>query len=267
MSPRRASIAAAALIALLAGCRAAPSETGSAAAAPAETAPATRPRLGLLTGLPLYHPLGADVAAIAAGTAAVPWQRAGLERAFTLEPLDTLSPIPALAPGAPPTDPLAGLARLAVIQPRGLSPADNVALDDWVRGGGHLLMVLDPLLTGDYDLPIVDPRHPPGSAIIPPVVARWGMSIAAPLPDTDDAATGTDTLPGGAGLPYAWPGSIALLPGAAGKACVRHAARIAVCRVGKGQVTLIADAALFEHPELAGEDGAALRAVVLEAVG
>ena len=62
-----------------------------------------------------------------------------IEARYTLQPLDTLSPVPALSPDAPDTDPLAGLERLAVIQPRGLSPADNVALDQWVRGGGRLL--------------------------------------------------------------------------------------------------------------------------------
>ena len=35
-----------------------------------------------------------------------------------------------------------------------------------------------------------------------------------------------------------------------------------MCRLGKGQVTLIADAALFEHPERAGEGGGGLVAVL-----
>jgi hypothetical protein len=35
--------------------------------------------------------------------------------------------------------------------------------------------------------------------------------------------------------------------------------------VCKGRVTLIADAALFEHPELAGEGGAAVQAVLAAA--
>jgi hypothetical protein len=38
------------------------------------------------------------------------------------------------------------------------------------------------------------------------------------------------------------------------------------CIVGAGQVTLIADAALFEHAELAGEGGAGLRALVAAAL-
>ena len=113
-----------------------------------------------MTSLPLYWPADAALADIAAGTAPPPWQRRAIEADYRLVPLDTLSPIPALSPDAPDTDPLAGLGLLAVIQPRGLSPADNVALDDWVRRGGRLLMALDPALTGDYEAPLGDPRRP-----------------------------------------------------------------------------------------------------------
>jgi len=48
-------------------------------------------------------------------------------------------------------------------------------------------------------------------------------------------------------------------------ACVSHGRAGATCAVGKGRVTLIADAALFENPDMAGQEGAALRAVLREA--
>lgn len=235
----RTSFGFALLLLLLAACRAAPAQQPAAEEPPA---------IGLMSSLPLYWPADAALADIAAGTAAVPWQRRAIETRYRIVPLDTLSPIPALSPGAPETDPLAGLERLAVIQPRGLSPADNVALDNWVRGGGRLLMVLDPALTGDYAAPLGDPRRPVDSALIPPVVERWGLAIGFPLdkPDAGDA------------------GLVALLPAAA-NACTQPAAAIAVCRIGKGEVTLIADAALFEHPELAGEGGEEIASVLAAA--
>lgn len=220
-----------------------------------------------MTSLPLYWPLGAGVEAIAAGRAPVPWQRSALEQAFVLEPLDTLSPIPGLTPDAPETDPLAGLTRLAVIQPRGLSPADNVALDDWVRGGGRLLMVLDPFLTGEYDLPLGDPRRPADTALIPPVVARWGLKVSYAVAETPENYAGTRDLPGGLVLPFAQPGLIIILP-EGGKHCTLQGegAVMAICHIGKGKVTLIADAAIFEHPGDAGEGGANLRALVASAL-
>lgn len=254
MAPRRTRALAAALIALLlAGCARAP-------AAPLEDA--ERARLGLMTSLPLYWPLGAGVEQIASGRAAVPWQRTALEEAYELAPLDTLAPIPGLAPDAPESDPLAGLTRLAVIQPRGLSPADNVALDGWVRGGGRLLLVLDPALTGDYDLPLGDPRRPVDTALIPPVVARWGLAISF---DEREAPELRHARLGEASLPLALAGRITL--GKAARGCTLTAAGAAArCRIGKGRAVLLADAALFEHGELAGEGGAALRALIAEAL-
>lgn len=254
MSPLRNSLIAAALLAL-AACRAAPGE--------AHQDGAPRVKLGLMSSMPLYWPLGADMTAIARGNADLPWQRAALSGDYAIEPLDTLSPIPALSPDAPDTDPLKGLTRLAVIQPRGLSPADNVALDDWVRAGGRLLLVLDPVLTGEYDLPLGDPRRPVDTALIPPIVARWGLAVSfdeAQAPAVFQSRL--DETP----LPLELPGRIAITDPAAAQCALLAEGAAARCQVGKGQVTLIADAALFEHPELAGEDGEALRAVVRTAL-
>lgn len=190
-----------AALAVLAGCREVPSRPAAEQTAAAPAAPGEP--LGLMSSLPLVWPLGAGLGEIAAGTAPVPWQRTALEQGWSLEPLDTLSSVAGPGPDAADRDPLAGLARLAVIQPRGLSPADNVALDDWVRGGGRLLLVLDPELTGDYDLPLGDPRHPVAAALIPPVVARWGLAVSF-----DEAqAEGVRTVQlGAAALPSFRPG-------------------------------------------------------------
>ncbi|PLK25164.1 hypothetical protein C0V72_02400 [Porphyrobacter sp. TH134] len=251
-----AVLAAGALLGI-AACDAVPTAPTARDAA----APATR--LGVMSSLPLYWPLDAELGALAAGQGAIPWQRAALAQRYVIEPLDTLSPIPALSPGAPATDPLAGLDRLAVIQPRGLSPADNVALDDWVRAGGRLLIALDPALTGDYDLPLGDPRRPVDTALIPPVAARWGLAVSF---DEAQAAQVTLAQLGDAALPLALAGRVDLT-GPQASACTLLAKGAAArCRVGKGQVTLIADAAVFEHRELAGESGAALLGVLSAAL-
>ncbi|KPF61932.1 hypothetical protein [Porphyrobacter sp. AAP60] len=256
--PRRNSRSglAAALLAL-AAC----SPEAAPAKADAE-AEGMRQPLGLMTSLPLYWPEGAEITDLAAGRAPPPWQRVAMEQRYTLTLLDTLSSQPGLSPDAPETDPLTGLDRLAVIQPRGLSPADNVALDEWVRAGGRLLLVLDPALTGEYDLALGDPRRPVDNALIPPVVALWGLAVS--FDEAQEAAV-VGAMMGKTRLPLALAGKVAITdPGAA--AC-RLAAKdaVALCKVGEGQVTLIADAAVFEHPELAGEGGADLRAVLAAA--
>ncbi|WP_285711775.1 DUF4350 domain-containing protein [Erythrobacter oryzae] len=262
MPRRRTSALAAALLALLAllaaGCERAP-----AAPAAAETA-GPREKLGLMTSLPLYWPLGAGVEEIAAGRAPPPWQRVALEAAYAIEPLDSLAPIPGLTPDAPATDPLAGLTRLAVIQPRGLSPADNVALDAWVRGGGRLLLVLDPALTGEYDLALGDPRRPAESALIPPVVARWGLAVR--FDEAQDSKI-VDTAFGDTYLPLVLAGEVAVTDPSAAACTLAAGGAAARCTVGKGEVTLIADAALFEHHNLAGEGEIHLRRLVAEVLG
>lgn len=260
--PGNSALAFALTLALvLAGCDRAPAVADAPASAASTAAPATR--LGLMSSLPLYWPPGAGIEDIAKGAVAPPWQRTALEAAYALEPLDTLAPVPGLSPDAPATDPLAGLDRLAVVQPRGLSPADNVALDDWVRSGGRLLLVLDPALTGDYDAPLGDPRRPVDSALIPPVVARWGLAVSF-----DEAQAG-DVTPapfGALSLPLALAGRIAITDPSAAGCALEAGGAAARCTVGKGKVTLIADGAIFEHPELAGEGGAALRAMMAEAL-
>ena len=245
--PRLRSNALAALLAVLAACSGAPSEPApqdSVTATPAE-------RLGLMTSLPLYWPLGADIGDIASGGAGLPWQRTALEQVYTLVPLDTLSPIPALSPDAPDDDPLAGLTRVAVIQPRGLSPADNVALDKWVQAGGRLLLVLDPALTGEYDLPLGDPRRPVDAALIPPVVARWGMAVRF---DDTQMSKPVDSALLGTYLPLILGGEVVITDPAAANCTAEANGAAARCRLGQGEVFLIADATIFENSSFAGDD-------------
>lgn len=263
--PHPRSSLLAALAALLLGACDKAAAPGTDAAVQAEPASSEKgPRLGLMTSLPLYWPLGADMQAIASGRVPSPWQRTVMERIFTLEPLDTLSPVPGLSPDAPETDPLAGLERLAIIQPRGLSAADNVALDDWVRRGGRLLLVLDPMLTGEYDLPLGDPRRPVDAALIPPVVARWGLAIRY---DDTQSAKPVDSAIGTRHLPLILAGEVTIADPAAADCALDAGGSAARCRVGEGEVTLIADAAFLEDDRLAFEDGIYLRNLLVEILG
>lgn len=244
---------------ILAGCTEDSAIPSDQTAAPA----AGQQPLGLMTSLPLYWPAGAQIADLAAGCATVPWQRRAIEARYAITPLDTLSPVAALLPGAAAVDPLSGITRLAVIQPRGLSPADNVALDGWVRAGGRLLLVLDPALTGDYDIALGNPRRPVDNALIPAVAARWGLAVS--FDEAQEPAVGSANL-AGTQLPLALPGRIAVTDPAVSGCTLQANGAAAMCRVGKGRVTLLADAAVFEHPELAGDDGWRLLAVLAAAL-
>lgn len=242
-------------LALIGAC----SET-SPAAPGAETGTAKKRELGLNSSLPLYWPLGAEFTDLLSDQAPVPWQRAILEQEYDLKLLDTLSSFEDGATGAE-SDPLKGLERLAVIQPRGVTPSDNVALDDWVRAGGRLLLVLDPLLTGEYDVPLGNPQRPVDSALIPPVVARWGLEVSVTLFESFE--DGFFEVPlGTANLPVGHPGTIGIADPDAADCTILARGVAARCSVGAGQVMVLADAAVFETREFAGENGEKVSAVL-----
>ncbi|WP_086607944.1 hypothetical protein [Erythrobacter donghaensis] len=263
---------AVALLAVLAGlgaCREASSDPVPAeAASPAPCANGWRsggeppPAVAVMTSLPFFFPLGADMADVLSGAAPMPWQQFAFGHCYSPVALDTLSPASGVAPDIVDAGPLGGHERLAVIQPRGLSPADNVALDAWVRRGGRLLLMLDPALTGEYDIPLGDPRRPSEGTLIPPVVARWGMAIR--FDETQEPVVRNARIDEVA-LPLVLSGQIAITDPAAAQCALLADGAAARCTVGKGRVTLIADAALFEHQELAGKDGATVQGLLAAA--
>lgn len=219
--------------------------------------PVDRPRLGLMTSLPIYWPEGADMVAMIEGEGELPWVRQALEESYAITPLDTLSP--SGDGGTASVDPLAGIDRLLIAQPRGLSPQDNVALDNWVRAGGRLLLVIDPMLTGQYAVPLGDPRHPQSVGLIPPVVVRWGLHInfdeRQPLePRLESYGEGEVPvlLSGEAILVQPGPDADEEAQAARGDCRVLGDGVAAACKVGKGRVMLLADANLLE---LSGPDG------------
>jgi len=218
-----------------------------------------RQPLGLMTSLPIYWPEGADMADVISGQTPEPWIRQELEQSFILQPLDTLSP-DAEVPAAP--SPLAGLNNLLIVQPRGFSPADNVALDEWVRGGGHALIAIDPMLTGHYDVSIMDPRHPVVSALVPNVLAHWGIEVHF---DENQPLAVREVDLDGAELPVVMVGRL-VLADQGQKYCELVAENIvADCHIGKGRVIVLADAATFEHGHGEAVTSGAIKALITRA--
>jgi len=129
--------------------------------------PAELPELGIMGTIPIYWGESAGFGDVLAGKGTPHWAKAQLEAHYRLLPLDMLSP-----------DSLDGLDFLLLAQPRALSPAENVALDDWVRAGGRLLLFADPLMTGGSSFPIGDRRRPQDVALISPILDHWGLSMA-----------------------------------------------------------------------------------------
>ncbi|MEP6091508.1 MAG: hypothetical protein ABJ205_04035 [Erythrobacter sp.] len=202
-----------------------------------------KPQLGLMTSMPLYWPVDADFGALASGEAAVPAQPSAFEQSYELVLLDTLSPIAGLTADEPEVQPLSELDFLAVIQPRVLTPTDNVALDEWVRGGGQLLLVLDPFLNGHYPLPLGDPRRPVETTLIPPVLARWGLELRF---DEAQPRNLRSLVLRDNSIPLALTGELWEIPGTHSDCQLFGDGVMARCLLGEGRLTILADAEVFK---------------------
>ncbi len=181
---------------------------------------------GLFTTLPVLWNESADVAGLLRQDQPPHWAKAELARRGPIVALDVLAEAP-----------LAKLDRLVIAQPRPLGPAENVALDNWLRGGGHLLLLADPALTEESRFAIGDPRRPQAVVLLSPILTRWGLDLrfddAQPFGETPFDVMGT---PVPANLAGRW-----ALQGQ--QNCRTWGEGIAVtCAIGKGRLVALADA-------------------------
>lgn len=234
--PNRIAVLAGSL--LLAAC-------SSGAARNGEPEPDRAP-LALFTTLPIYWGGDGEIATILDDSDGEPgWVRSVLEEDARLVPLDNLEE------GA-----LGGISHLVMAQPRPLAPSENVALDDWVRAGGRLLMFADPMLTEHSEFGIGDPRRPHDTVVLSPILARWGLELQ--FDDTQDLGETLRATPYGA-VPVNLAGRFVSSDGGVDAQCtLGESALVANCRVGQGRVILLADAALLETER----DSAARRGIL-----
>lgn len=196
--------------------------------------PAAKPPLGLYTSLPIYWAEAGSVSEALDGGGEPHWVRGTLEADYRLIPLDTLDPAD-----------LAPLTRLVMAQPRPLAPGENVALDDWVRRGGRLLMFADPFLTEHSRFPLGDKRRPQDVALLSPILARWGLELTF---DEDQGDGERAARLGSVALPHRLSGRFRVVtPGAPATCELTAGGLVATCRIGAGRALVVADAAVLEH--------------------
>jgi hypothetical protein len=193
--------------------------------------------------IPLFWGEAAGLGELIDGSYRAHWARAVLARDWQLVPLDRLA-----------AEALAVHDRLLLAQPRGLSPQENVALDAWLRAGGRLLLLADPLMTGESRFGLGDRRRPQDAALLSPILAHWGLELRF-----DEAQPGGPTTRDVAGLlvPVNLAGHFAPLARDAAAHCTFAGEGVlARCALGAGQVVLLADAAALDlaGPWLGAED-------------
>ncbi|WP_170005575.1 Gldg family protein [Pseudopontixanthobacter vadosimaris] len=208
---------------------------------------ADRPVLGLLTTLPIYWAENATFSDALDSDVPVHWARRWLARRYDLQPVDALE-----------ADTLAALDHLLLVQPRALGGAENVALDDWVRKGGEVLLFADPRLTGHSIYPIGDRRRPQDVVLLSPILTRWGLELtfdeAQPL---GESSVNFGERP----LPTELAGRLRPVTTSADAPSdcrIVADALVALCRIGAGRAVIVADAALLEDRDDRRQD--ALRA-------
>lgn len=191
---------------LLAACR---------EAIPAKPPDGPKPELFLLTPLPIVwsESFGLDQH----GSPVL----AALERDYRVTSVDL--------PGQVPEGSL-----LLAAQPRALPAEELVALDAWVRRGGRLLLLADPVLEWPSGLPVGDPRRAPVAFADTGLLKHWGLWLDAP----EDRGPRQLSLSGQSVL-VASPG---ILKRSGGSCEVDASGLSARCRLGKGRAAIIADA-------------------------
>ncbi|MEO7760106.1 MAG: DUF4350 domain-containing protein [Sphingomicrobium sp.] len=179
---------------------------------------AAKPELYLLTSLPLLF--DEDFAPGPAKGAAATW----LREHYRVKAIDLPSQLP---PGT----------TLLAAQPRAIPAEELVALDSWVRAGGKMLLLADPMLEWPSKRPLGDRLRPPLAYADTGLLAHWGLRLDAP--DRRGARQGAF---GNFSIAYLSPGTLVQV---GGDCDLSSDGSVAGCRLGRGHVTIVADADLL----------------------
>lgn len=203
----------------------------------AKEGPADRPSLLLLTSLPLLF--GEGFTLDQTGSAA-------LTRLQSRYGVRTI----ALADRAS----LAGHQLLLLAHPRAQTAEALVDLDAWVRAGGRVLLLADPALDWPSERPLGDRLRPPPGFSDTGLLAHWGVTLSPP----SQRGLVVETV-GGRKVGFSSPGRLT-----AARCVMDGGSTIARCGIGRGRVTIIADADLLNPDESGAEAAQNLDMVMAE---
>ncbi|MBJ7526809.1 MAG: hypothetical protein JHD10_06185 [Sphingomonadaceae bacterium] len=214
------------LVALLAAFTSLLLLAGFAATRPADSRP--KPRLGLMTTLPLVWSEGGVEADLAKDAAPHPaFTRLSVH--YDITPIDDLE-----AWASRPKH------MLLLAQPRAFAPSELVWIDNWVRQGGLVLILADPALQWGSLYPLGDKRRPLFTSMLSPLLNYWGVELVLPLEVGGPASM---RKIGAFNIRTVTPGEWLPKQSTAKNRCAILAkGLLADCRIGKGRAILVADA-------------------------
>lgn len=188
-----------------------------------------RPELMVMTSIPLQWG-DATMAQIANGEAEPSPLFGAISAANTVKLIDDVMQL-----GEP------GKVPLLMIQPRAFAPVELVQLDAWVRNGGRVIIFADPALDWPNELSLGDQRRPLFTSLLNPLFRHWGVELALPVGENEGIV---EAEIAGYSLSLKSPGIWVLPPKtkATARCAIRTDELLALCRVGRGQALLVADA-------------------------
>lgn len=150
-------------------------------------------------------------------------------RSATLEALETRYRVMPISVADPKE--LAKGKLLLMAQPLAQPAEDLVALDSWVRKGGRVMLLADPMLEWPSRRPLGDALRPPAAFMDTGLLAHWGLRLDAP----DERGAELRKL-GGYDVLTRSPGRLSGACPTGSDGLVAH------CRIGEGRATIVADA-------------------------
>jgi hypothetical protein len=173
-----------------------------------------RPTLALLTSLPLVF--GQEFGLEGGGSPAL----TRLERQYVVVPI-----------GVADSSSLQGQKLLLMAHPRAQPAEVLVELDQWVRQGGRLVLLADPKLDWPSERPLGDRLRPPPAYADTGLLGHWDLQLRGPKDQITEGSNGKIDVKTSS------PGRLE------GRGCkLLGDGFVARCRIGKGAVTVIADA-------------------------
>ena len=194
-----------------------------------------KPRLMLLTSLPLVF---GEEFGLEGGSPAL----AALETSYEVVPINVAD-----------RQSLKSERLLLMAHPLAQPAEVLVELDAWVRSGGRLLLLADPALEWHSERPLGDPFRPPPAFADTGLLKHWGLRLDAP----EERGPRQLTL---ADRPI-----LTVSPGALFGTCpISRDRLVARCSIGKGEVTVVADADFLNLADIDGPTDSNLSALVAE---
>jgi hypothetical protein len=142
---------------------------------------------------------------------------------------------------------------LLMAQPQAQPAEVLVQLDQWVRGGGHVVLLADPALDWPSKRPLGDRLRPPPAFADTGLLVHWGLRLDAP-----DARGPVERTVDGITVLTASPGTLV------GACPLEAQGLIARCRIGKGEATVVADADFLNVDALGGRGDSNLALLLAE---